>query len=93
MSNHEITSIHKNIIRKIRYFILFKFLMYILYKKYLLRKRKVFHNKNKKKTYLINYLYSKVFLTLKEKNLKSIMEINHCFNYTKIIVKQIKNIK
>ena len=67
--------------------------MYILYKKYLLRKRKVFHNKNQKKNYLINYLYSKVFLTLKEKNLKSIMEINHGFNCKKTIVKEIKNIK
>ena len=67
MSNHEITPIHKNIIRKIRYFILIKFLMYILYKKYLLRKKIVFHNKNKKKNYLINYLYSKVFLTQRKK--------------------------
>ena len=67
--------------------------MYILYKKYLLRKRKVFHNKNKKKTHQINYLYSKVFLTLKEKNFKSIMEINHGFNCKKTIIKQIKNIK
>ena len=70
--------------------------MYILYKKYLLRKRKVFHNKNQKKTYLINYLYSKVFLkqpSFKEKNLKNIMEINHGFNFMKTFVKQIKNIK
>ena len=96
MSNYEITSIYKNIIRKIRYFILFKFLMYILYKKYLLRKRKVkksISQKNQKKNYLINYLYSKVFLTLKEKNLKSIMEITYGFKCRKTIVKQIKNIK
>ena len=66
--------------------------MYILYKKYLLRKRKVFHNKNQKKNYLINYLYSKVFLTQRKK-LEKNMEINHGFNYTKTIVKQIKNIK
>ena len=70
MSNYEITSINKNIIRKIRYFILFNFLMYILYKKYLLRKRKLkksISQKNQKKTYLINYLYSKVFLTQRKK--------------------------
>ena len=66
--------------------------MYIIYKKYLLRKRKIFHNKNQKKTYLINYLYSKVFLTQRKK-LEKNMEINHGFNYTKTIVKQIKNIK
>ena len=67
MSNHEITPIHKNIIRKIRYFILIKFLMYILYKKYLLRKRKVFHNKNQKITYLLKLsLFKSIFNTQKK---------------------------
>ena len=67
MSNYEITSIYKNIIRNIKYFILFKFLMYILYKKYLLRKRKVFHNKNKKKNYLIKLSLFKSIFNSKKK--------------------------
>ena len=61
--------------------------------KIFVKEKKSISQKNQKKTYLINYLYSKVFLTLKEKNLKSIMEIIYGFKCRKTIVKQIKNIK